>query len=508
MRLRIVLALALLFALAIGTISSPESLAEGTPKPTPTHPGSDVPAPRPAQPTPGPHPTSPPSTVSPTPAPTQATNATPTPRPTNAASASNFPRWSVAASWPNGRVPTRDNDVVIPAGRAIEIDTLTAEARTVTVDGTLRASRSAASRLSVFGNLIVRNQGVLDYGRPTDRVQVAASIRFFLDEARVMGGPVMDPMDSDVGLWAIDDARVFVHGAYRDAWGPLVETARAGSIEIRVDPGLARGWRVGDTVLIGPSNLRTGDTDVQDEVRRITADVGGGRFQLDSALRFNHEVLTVPWTDTWGVAYTERLAAKVANLTSNVLFEAADPNHRPHILFMERARHYVEDLAVANFSPMPKRTPMARYAWHQHQQRDGSRGSYLRRTRLYGGPGIGLSIHESYGVEVEDLVIYNQARASVQLSNGTRFTNTTPLILERSGGADTQHHAADDCWIDRALIIRWGAAVRDYRNAGIWLNGSLNCPVMGAVTAGGGGEVFSSGMHWDEGGGGGEYAHV
>lgn len=511
MRPRTILILALLFALATGTISSPELLARGKPKPTPTPPGSNVPAPKPAPttaPTPGPQPTNPPSTPGPTPAPTSASNPTPTLRPTTPPSASTFPRWSDPSIWPGGRVPTRDNDVVIPAGRVVEVDTLSAEARTVTIDGTLRASRTASSRLWVFGNLVVRNQGVLDYGQPTDRVQVAASIRFSLDEARVVGGHAIDPVESDVGLWAIDDSRVFVHGAYRDAWTPLVETSRAGSIEIRVDPGLARGWRVGDVVLIGPSNLRTGDADFQDEVRRITADVGGGRFQLDSGLRFNHEVMTVPWTDAWGVAHTERLAAKVANLTSTVVFEAADPNHRPHIIFVERAKHYVEDLAVANFSPMPKRTPMSRYAWHQHVQGDGSRGSYMRRTRIYGGPGIGLSIHESAGVEVEDLVIYNQARAYVQ--QGTSwFTNTTPLFLERSStGNDAQHHAADDCWVDRPLIVRWGATFRDYRNAGIWLNGSVNCNVVGAVTAGGGGEVFSSGMHWDEGGGGGEYAHV
>ncbi|MGH2403373.1 MAG: hypothetical protein ACRDGN_02810, partial [bacterium] len=219
-------------------------------------------------------------------------------------------------------------------------------------------------------------------------------------------------------------------------------------------------------------------------------------------------VMTVPWTDAWGVNHTERLAAKVANLTSSVTFEAADPNHRPHIIFMERAHHYVEDLAVANFSPMPKRVPMSRYAWHDHLQGNGSRGSYLRRTRIYGGPGIGVSVHEAYGVEIEDLVIFNQARAYVQQGT-TWFTNTTPLFLERSStGNDAQHHAADDCWIDRPLIVRWGASQRDYRNAGIWLNGSVNCNVVGAVTAGGGGEVFSSGMHWDEGGGGGEYAHV
>jgi hypothetical protein len=522
MRLRTIFVIALLFALATGTFLSPELFATGkskpTPKPAPPPGAVNPPAPAPP-PNPGAPPGNPPAPAPhpPNPAPAPAPGNPPAPAPPRpdpirspvSPPASSAPRWSNPATWPGGRVPTRDNDVVIPAGRVVEVDTLTAEARTVTVDGTLRASRSGASRLTVHGNLIVRNQGALDYGTPTDRVQALAAIRFFLDEARVVGGTPAGPMESDVGLWAIDDSRVFVHGSYRDAWSPLAQTARAGSIEIQVDPSWARGWRAGDLVLIGPSNLRTSDNDFQDEVRRITADVGGGRYQLDAALRFNHEVLSVPWTDAWGIAHTERLAAKVANLTSNVTFEAGDPDHRPHIIFLERAKHYVEDLAVINFSPMPTQNPMARYAWHDHMQGDGSRGSYLRRARIYGGPGIGLSVHESYGVEVEDVVIYNQARAYVE-RGGRRLTDTTPLLLERtrSLGSDRQHHAADDCWIDRPLVVRWGTNFRDYRNAGIWLTGSVNCPVMGAVTAGGAGQVFSSGIHWDEGGGGGENPYL
>ncbi|MGH2396325.1 MAG: G8 domain-containing protein, partial [bacterium] len=409
-------------------------------------------------------------------------------------------RWSDPATWPSRRVPTRDNDVLIPAGMVVEVDTLQAEARTVTVGGTLRASRGVASRLALYGNLIVR--GVLDYGRPNDRVFVPASIRFFLNEASYVGGPAMEPLSSDVGLWAIGDAQVWVHGTYRDTWSPLVETARAGSIEIAVDPAWARNWRVGDLVVVGPSNLRVSDGDFQDEVRRITADLGGGRFQVDAALAYAHEVTAVGWTDAWGDAWTERLAAKVANLTSNITFEAGDPNHRPHIMFMGRAKHYVEDLAIVNFSPMPKVNPMGRWAWHNHRQGDGSRGSYLRRTRMYGGPGDGIHIHESFGIEVEDLVVYNQARAYVELPGGSFFVNTVPFKLEHDplprGG--TQGRAADDCWIDRPLIMRWGSKIRDFRNSGIYLGSSVNCVVAGAVTTGASGGSFSSGMHWPQSG--------
>ncbi|MGQ0572480.1 MAG: G8 domain-containing protein, partial [Armatimonadota bacterium] len=391
-------------------------------------------------------------------------------------------------------MPDRTVDVIIPSGRIVEVDTLAAEARTVTVDGTLRAHRAAASRLSLFGNLIVRGRGVLDYGRPTDRVLVQAGIRWFLDERRYVGGDTTVPLATDVGLWAIDDAEVWIHGRYRDTWSWLLTTAPAGSSEMTVEPAYAQGWMVGDELVVGPSNLMGSgdvtDADRQDERRRILAVLGPGRFRIDAPLRWAHEVLSVPWTDAWGDAWTERLAAKVANLTSNVILEAGDPNHRPHVMFMDRAKHYVEDLAVVNFSPMITRIPMVRYAWHQHGQGDGSRGSYLRRVRLWGGPGEGLHIHGSWGVIVEDLVIYDQARSYVP--QGSEFIiNTVPFNFERFG----RGNAADDCWVDRPLVMRWGVPFRDYLNSGFWLNQSRACSLVGAAATGGIGQSRSSGMH-------------
>jgi len=458
-------------------------------------------------PTPTPKPPAPTATAAPTPAPVPTVTPQPGPTPPPPAGVR---RWSDPQSWPGGRVPTRNDSAVIPAGVVLEVDTTAAEARTLTVEGTLRASRQVASQLTLYGNMIVQNAGVLDYGRPQDRVLVPAAIRWSLNEAAYVGGDTMAPVATDVGLWAIDDAQVWIHGAYRDTWSPLTRPARAGAVDITVDPTYAVGWQVGDQVVVGPSHVKTSYTDDRDEVRRIVAVLGGGMFRLNAPLLNDHDVLAVTWTDAWGDTWTETLAAKVVNLTSNIMFQAVDPNNRPHVMFMDRAKHYVEDLAVENFSPMPKVNPMSRYAWHEHRQGDGSRGSYLRRVRLYGGPGDGWHIHNAYGIEAQDVVVYNQARAYVVRPDGTWFTNTQPIMLERDrGSGGSQFRAADDCWLDRPLVMRWGAGTRDYRNSGIWLTGSVNCAVVGAVATGGGGQSRSSGMHWEEGGaGGGETAYV
>ncbi len=400
----------------------------------------------------------------------------------------------------------------------MEVDTLTAEARTITVLGTLRASRAAASRLTLYGNLVV--QGVLDYGRPNDRVLVAATIRWFLNEALYVGGHTMTPLATDVGLWGIENAQIWIHGTYRDSWSPLVQTASAGATEIVVSPAYSQGWQVGDLLAMSATRPTYG---LREERRRISAVLGNGRFRLDSALQRAHEVTTTTWGDTWGDNWTEVMAAKVANLTSNIVFEAGDPNNRPHVMLMNSTKSYVEDLAIVNFSPAPKfvgydqRTdlvlPFVRYAWHYHQQDDGSRGSYLRRVRIYDGIGNGVSLHESWGVEMTDLVVVNQARTFVRVTGGQQRA-AAPIFLERSvairyrtpqGYDDPQGHACDDGWVDRALVMGSGGIDERSWGHGIWLMASVNCNIVGYTAAGGN---LSSGMFWAEGAGQREIVHT
>src|SRR3989304_3452366 len=47
--------------------------------------------------------------------------------------------------------------------------------------GRRRVSRQVASQLPLYGNLIVLDNGVLDYGRPQDRVLIPAAIRWSLN---------------------------------------------------------------------------------------------------------------------------------------------------------------------------------------------------------------------------------------------------------------------------------------------------------------------------------------
>jgi hypothetical protein len=413
--------------------------------------------------------------------------------------------WSNPTTWACSCVPAPTSRLLIRSGHTVTISGQAAAGATI-VEGVLRASRTESSVLTLRGNLIVRGQGWLDYGTSTAPIpwNVTARIKWILDESRYVGGHAMEPVATDVGLWVTDDGRVTTKGPTRGAWTTLAATARRNSFEINVDPQFVTQWRVGDEVLIAPTNVVVkGNTQVEDEVRVITQDLGGGRFQLDRALSYEHVVQSVTWTDASGDGWTERMAPAVANLTRNIVFEAADLNHRPHTIFLARSTVQLEDVALIGFSPIPKDIgrygrrneplPFSRYALHFHMQRDGSRGSIVREAVIREGMGNGLHIHDSYGVVVEDLVIHNQARATQYGVPGT-----FGIMLEELRDRDANRipdTGANDAWVDRSLVVRWGAS-NTYRTSGVWLGGGVGAYVVGAHAAGGRG---GTGIHWCEG---------
>jgi hypothetical protein len=400
--------------------------------------------------------------------------------------------------------------VVVRSGDTVTV-TGSAQAAHLTVDGVLRASRTASSTLTLNGNVVVQGQGWLDYGTRASPLpqSITARIRFFLNEAQYRGGVTLTPLDSDVGVWAIGRGRVTTAGPDRGAWTLLRTSAPAGSNQIVVDTTHVTRWYVGDELVIGPSNqIQSGGSPNEDERRVIVADLGGGRYQLDRPLSYAHNVQPVAWTDPAGDAWADTLAPPVGNLSRNVVFEAADLNHRPHFLITNEATTQLEDLAIIGFSPIPRNIgtfgdprrpipiPFGRYALHFHMQTDASRGSAVRQVVIRDGMGNGMHIHQAFGVVVEDLIVYNQARAFVNGVPGTRS-----IFLEEvrdSRGSRVADTGANDAWIDRALVGRLGAGLGDTsRPTAMWMGGGVGAYIVGfhAFGARGGG----SGIHWCEG---------
>ncbi len=445
----------------------------------------------------------------PTRSPTPAPGPTPTPGPASTVTSKATGEWTATSTWSCTCVPTVASIVTIVAGHTVTVSTTAAVAKSVTVKGTLKASRTVSSTLTVSGNLVVQSGGVLDYGTPTSAIPstITAKIRFTLAEAAFVGGDTMVPLATDVGLWVVGTGKVQTKGTARGGWTTLAATAGVGATQITVDPTFVSKWNVGDQLLIGQTNTPVVGTFFknENELRTIVADLGGGKYTLSGPLTYAHTFQSIAWTDAWGDSWTETLAPPVANLTRNVVFEAAVPTENPHIQLMDQAKAEIADLAIVGFGPTPKlmgafpngaKKPFGRYALHFHMQKDWSRGSYLKEVVIRDGDGDGLHIHDSYGVIVEDLVVYNQAKVFVPTAaNGTHAVDLESA--KDSGGNNVADSGANDAWLDRPLVVSWGHT-DDQRTAAFYLGGGLGAYIVGAHAVGGLGG-FASGYHWCEG---------
>ncbi len=409
--------------------------------------------------------------------------------------------WGAAATWSCGCVPSSTHAVKILAGHTVTVSG-TRTAAKATVEGVLKASRTAVSSLTLSGNLIVRGTGVLDYGTSTSPIpaSVTARIRWSLVESKYVGGVTDMPLETDVGLWIIDKGKISTNGPDRGAWTLLTSTAAAGTKLIVVDARYAWGWRVGDEVVVGPSNARTAGAPAtyQDERRTIAA-VSGGTVTLNSALNYEHKVQDVAWTDTFGHSYTERLAPPVANLTRNIVFEAANATHRPHTLIMDEATADIADAAFVFFGPAPKNIgkfsngqfkPFSRYALHFHHQKDASRTSRLDGVLITGGAGRGLTVHDSYGITAYDVVVYDQAHTAFVGGNQAFWLEEAVS----STGEAVALTGANDLWMDRPLAMKFGAATT-YRATGIHFGAGKGAQIFGAHAAESIGGL-GAGMFW------------
>ena len=67
--------------------------------------------------------------------------------------------WSSASSWPSGAVPTAADDAEIPAGVTITLDISNAVCQNLTINGSLVALNTAATGLTVDGDLTINSGG-------------------------------------------------------------------------------------------------------------------------------------------------------------------------------------------------------------------------------------------------------------------------------------------------------------------------------------------------------------
>ncbi|MDX6770622.1 MAG: G8 domain-containing protein [Elusimicrobiota bacterium] len=185
--------------------------------------------------------------------------------------------WSSAATWSVGRAPTACDSVTVAAGHAVTVDTTSAVAYRLDVPGTLAFSRSSSTVLTLQGGSMTVS-GVLDMGTEASPIPGGVSATLALSSGAFTG---------TTALSVTATGRFWLHG---EAKTPSVTASASDDLLVGENtltlPASASSlnWKVGDRVVVGPSQGR-GRAAAEE---RVISGIAGAVVALDAPFATIH----------------------------------------------------------------------------------------------------------------------------------------------------------------------------------------------------------------------------
>lgn len=302
-------------------------------------------------------------------------------------------RWSDAATWTDG-VPAAGDKVTIPAGSRVQLDT-DIELSGLTVEGELYFAPDSSATLRSDANVIVSGLLHMQPANPS----VEHVIEFFgVDEDSFSGGGMM-PIDSDVGLWAVDSGQLLIEGSPRRGWTNVTGDVAKGTTTVEVLD--ATGWQVGDEISLVPTD-RPGPDNIDDDESDLRS---GFHESTISAI----DGTTVTFADPTAQAHPMidgRYTAEIMNLTRNVVIRGTTEG-QAHVFIHTNEHPHLIRWAAFNKLGIPE--AVGRYPLHIHHSGDSVNGSLIEGVVVREGGHHSFVPHESHGLTMRDLVAYQSS---------------------------------------------------------------------------------------------------
>ncbi|MGH8863800.1 MAG: G8 domain-containing protein, partial [Burkholderiales bacterium] len=349
--------------------------------------------------------------------------------------------WSNPSTWLDGKVPTQDATVLIPANVEVSIDAIVpARLKWVRIDGTLSLAPEEDTRLQVV-SIVVAPGGHLQVGTEAHRVSASHSAEVIFAD-RGERDTVYDPFDLSGRL--ICHGELTVYGAEKSGYEISQDPVTSGTQEIRLK-SRAIGWQIGDRLVIPGTRLDT----VEDEERTIAAiATDGSRIVLDKPLTYDH---TTP----------AGIPMPVGNLSRNVIFRSETTDvlgRRGHMMVMHaQTGTHIEGAALYGLGRTDAKTAhtmpildadgklvegsdgntIGRYALHFHMRSGASRATpphIVKGSVIVDSPKLGLVNHGG-NVVAEDNVTYRIAGSHFFTENGSEIGAFRRNLAIRSNGS-------------------------------------------------------------------------
>ncbi|WP_299222073.1 G8 domain-containing protein [uncultured Aquimarina sp.] len=314
--------------------------------------------------------------------------------------------WSNPSSWPSGRVPQANENIVIPSETTMILDVNTAKLGDLTINGQLIFKDVDVSLTAK----VILVKGLLQIGTVDTPFQNNATI--------TLTGPKVDePGFGGRFLSTVSGGSLQIHGASRSklSWGQLIETVAPGDTKITLDKDPV-GWKVGDVIAIAPSGYEPY------EAEEVTiSELSGRIISFTPALQYPHfgEI-----QEYEGKILDER--AEVGMLTRNIIIQGAEDSvtqkYGGHIMIMGGSGSI--QVEGVEFTKLGQPGLEARYNFHWHLAGDRT-GDYLKNSSIHHSLQRAVVAHQTDNVWVENIVAFNiQNHAFIPAEDGNEINNT------------------------------------------------------------------------------------
>jgi cell migration-inducing and hyaluronan-binding protein len=341
-------------------------------------------------------------------------------------------RWSDPATWPDKKVPAKDDVVTIEKGRNVILDVSPPALRSVTINGKLSFADTKDLELTTEWVMV---HGELEIGteaRPHTRKATITLTDNVKDEDMSGVGGTSDRSDRGIMMMG---GTLSLHGNRTNSWTKLSKTAEAGSNSIEVLN--AAGWRVGDEIVLAST-----DFDPRQAERRTISAIKGNVITLDKKLDFMHFGKITFDVDERG---------EVGLLTRNIRIQASADAEQSfvggHVMAMGASKMFVEGV---EFHRMGQNLTLARYPIHWHLIGD-AKGQYIRNAAIHDTYNRCVTVHGTNNLQVENNVTYNSVGHCFFLEDGIETGNQ----FIRNLAIQTKCHTSKPC--DPTNLAPFGA---------------------------------------------------
>ena len=217
--------------------------------------------------------------------------------------------WLDANTWNGGQVPNAFDDVTIPAGVNVTISG-NIFAKTITVNGVLRAAGDASVSLETEWIMVMGANALIEVGTMT--VPFSSDHTFTLTLLDFSGGAATAMGEKFLG--AMSGGRIELHGAPKVSWTRLGNSVLNGNNQITLANPV--DWNPGDEIVVVSSST-VGAQAEKRVVQEVSLDET--TLILNEPLEFPHSGEMETYTRNMdGKTWSADLRAEVGVLTHNV----------------------------------------------------------------------------------------------------------------------------------------------------------------------------------------------